>query len=52
VKGRIIDLSPRAAQDIGLSAKGKGLARVRVVVVRDENDARTAVLAPRPPWRA
>lgn len=35
VKGRIIDLSPRAAAAIGLRAKGKGITRVRLDVVRE-----------------
>lgn len=35
VKSRIIDLSPRAAAAIGLRAKGRGLARVQVDVVKD-----------------
>ena len=35
VRGRIIDLSPQAAAAIGLRAKGRGLARVQVEVVKD-----------------
>ena len=35
IKGRIIDLSTRAAHAIGLRADRKGLARVRVTVLRE-----------------
>ena len=35
VGSRIIDLSPRAAAAIGLRAKGRGLARVQVEIMRD-----------------
>ncbi len=38
VKSRIIDLSPRAAADIGLRARGKGLARVRLDVIAEPTD--------------
>jgi rare lipoprotein A len=39
VKGRIIDLSPAAGDRIGVSARGKGVARVRVDVIGQPGEA-------------